>query len=125
MRNKSLTRFAAFFVAVTMLFACLQVIAQPAANDSGHTYVLVDQPTDGGVYLMISRQSGSNFAVSGTAMPDGEGLVPVEVGVAGDYVVTAVPNRATPFAMLSRANTLQSFRTRLKQAQQLSIAGST
>lgn len=50
MRNKSLTRFAAFFVAATMLFACLQVIAQPAANDSGHTYVLVDQPTDGGVY---------------------------------------------------------------------------
>ena len=79
MRNKSLTRFAAFFVAITMLFACLQVIAQPAANDSGHTYVLVDQPTDGGVYLMISQQSGSNFAVSGTAMPDGEGLVPVEV----------------------------------------------
>lgn len=67
MRNKSITRFAAFFVAATMLFACLQVIAQPAANDSGHTYVLVDQPTDGGVYLMISRQSGSNFAVSGTA----------------------------------------------------------
>lgn len=90
MRNKSLTRFAAFFVAATMLFACLQVIAQPAANDSGHTYVLVDQPTDGGVYLMISRQSGSNFAVSGTAMPDGEGLVPVEVGVAGDYVVSGV-----------------------------------
>ena len=53
MRNKSLTRFAAFFVAATMLFACLQVIAQPAANDSGHTYVLVDQPTDGGVYLII------------------------------------------------------------------------
>ena len=73
-----------------MLFACLQVIAQPAANDSGHTYVLVDQPTDGGVYLMISQQSGSNFAVSGTAMPDGEGLVPVEVGVAGDYVVSGV-----------------------------------
>ena len=90
MRNKSLTRFAAFFVAATMLFACLQVIAQPAANDSGHTYVLVDQPTDGGVYLMISRQSGSNFAVSGTAMPDGEGLVPVEVGVAGDYVVSGM-----------------------------------
>lgn len=90
MRNKSLTRFAAFFVAATMLFACLQVIAQPAANDSGHTYVLVDQPTDGGVYLMISQQSGSNFAVSGTAMPDGEGLVPVEVGVAGDYVVSGV-----------------------------------
>ena len=90
MRNKSLTRFAAFFVAATMLFACLQVIAQPAANDSGYTYVLVDQPTDGGVYLMISRQSGSNFAVSGTAMPDGEGLVPVEVGVAGDYVVSGV-----------------------------------
>ncbi len=90
MRNKSITRFAAFFVAATMLFACLQVIAQPAANDSGHTYVLVDQPTDGGVYLMISRQSGNNFAVSGTAMPDGEGLVPVEVGVAGDYVVSGV-----------------------------------
>lgn len=119
-----------------MLFACLQVIAQPAANDSGHTYVLVDQPTDGGVYLMISRQSGSNFAVSGTAMPDGEGLVPAEVGVAGDYVVSGMNDSvlwqfngssesASPFAMLSRANTLQSFRTRLKQAQQLSIAGST
>lgn len=51
MRNKSLTRFAAFFVAATMLFACLQVIAQPAANDSGHTYVLVDHPPTEGFTL--------------------------------------------------------------------------
>lgn len=81
-------------LALIVLVSSLPVVFSEADTDildnGDYIYVLVDSPTDGEVYCMITEQFGYHHAVSNVHMADGEGLVPAFVTVAGDYVVSNV-----------------------------------
>lgn len=85
-------RFLALTLALCAVLAAVYVPVfavnpdeKPA--DDEYVYRLVDAPRSGGVYCMVSLQQGAYYAVSNIDREDAEGLEPIRVRVAGDYVV--------------------------------------
>ncbi|MGN0809082.1 MAG: dockerin type I domain-containing protein [Christensenellales bacterium] len=88
--KRTIVRLLSVLIAAIMAVSCSAGIFAVTSQDENYIYVLVDQPTSGNCYVMVSRQGGEYFAVSNEPMTGFDGLTPMPCSVAGEYVVSEV-----------------------------------
>ncbi len=88
--KRSMIKLLSLLMAVLMSVSGLSGIAAITERDGSYLYVLVDQPTSGNEYVMVTEQNGSFYAVSNEPMQGFDGLTPIECSVANEYVVSDV-----------------------------------
>ena len=88
--KRTIVRLLSGLIAAIMAVSCSAGIFAVTSQDENYIYVLVDQPTSGNCYVMVSRQGGEYFAVSNEPMTGFDGLTPMPCSVAGEYVVSEV-----------------------------------